>query len=411
MFEKHFLVYLESASDASSDCPQWFTIENSIQTLGGRDAIFFYYGGVMQKARMIINIILIAVMVSLCAAVVCIYYTNNQGREVASVNDTTVPATNVPTIAPTEEPKGVEIVISAAGDCTFATDVNYAGGPTFVAKYNEVKDPSYFLKNVQSVFANDDLTIVNFEGTLTTLNTRQDKEFAFKGEPEYVNILTEGSVEAVNLANNHSRDYGAQSLEDTKHYLSEAGVTYFGYEETAIYECKGVKIGLAGIYVLPDGLGRMEQLKSHIRSLKEEGADIVIVNFHWGIEKEYYPNDVQKQLAHAAIDEGADLVIGEHPHVLQGIETYKGKKIVYSLGNFCFGGNKNPSDKDTMIFRQTFTILEGKILSYDDYEIIPCSLSSVSNVNNYQPTILEGTEAERVLNKINEISKDLSETP
>ena len=308
-----------------------------------------------------------------------------------------------------ETKKDIQITISTAGDCTFATDVNYAGGPTFVAKYNEVKDPSYFLAGVQSVFANDDLTIVNFEGTLTNLDTRQDKEFAFRGDPEYVQILTSGSVEAVNLANNHSRDYGMQSLEDTKQYLSEAGVTHFGYEETAIYECKGVKIGLIGIYVLPDGLGRMQQLKDHIQKVKSEGAVITIVNFHWGIEREYYPNDVQKQLAHAAIDNGADLVIGEHPHVIQGIETYNGKKIVYSMGNFCFGGNKNPSDKDSMIFRQTFTIRDGKILSYDDFNVIPCSISSVTNVNDYQPTILEGAEAERVLNKINEISAGLSQ--
>ncbi|MBQ8558683.1 MAG: CapA family protein [Tyzzerella sp.] len=308
-----------------------------------------------------------------------------------------------------ETKKDIQITISAAGDCTFATDVNYAGGPTFVAKYNEVQDPSYFLAGVQSVFANDDLTIVNFEGTLTNLDTRQEKEFAFRGDPEYIQILTSGSVEAVNLANNHSRDYGMQSLEDTKQYLTEAGVTHFGYEETAIYECKGVKIGLIGIYVLPDGLGRMQQLKDHIQKVKSEGAVITIVNFHWGIEREYYPNDVQKQLAHAAIDNGADLVIGEHPHVLQGIETYNGKKIVYSMGNFCFGGNKNPSDKDSMIFQQTFTIRDGEILSYDDFNVIPCSISSVTNVNDYQPTILEGAEAERVMNKIDEISAGLSQ--
>ena len=308
-----------------------------------------------------------------------------------------------------ETEKDIQITISAAGDCTFATDVNYASGPTFVAKYNEVQNPGYFLAGVQSVFANDDLTIVNFEGTLTNLDTRQDKEFAFRGDPEYVQILTSGSVEAVNLANNHSRDYGMQSLEDTKQYLSEAGVTHFGYEETAIYECKGVKIGLIGIYVLPDGLGRMQQLKDHIAKVKSEGAVITIVNFHWGIEREYYPNDVQKQLAHAAIDNGADLVIGEHPHVIQGIETYNGKKIVYSMGNFCFGGNKNPSDKDSMIVQQTFTIRDGEILSYDDFNVIPCSISSATNVNDYQPTILDGTEAERVLNKINEISAGLSQ--
>ena len=308
-----------------------------------------------------------------------------------------------------EKEEDIQITISAAGDCTFATDVNYAGGPSFVAKYNEVQNPAYFLAGVQSVFANDDLTIVNFEGTLTNLTTRQDKEFAFRGDPEYVQILTSGSVEAVNVANNHSRDYGMQSLEDTRNYLTQAGVTHFGYDQTAIYEVKGVKIGLIGIYVLPDGLGRMQQLQEHIKTVKDAGADITIVNFHWGIEREYYPNDIQKQLAHAAVDNGADLVIGEHPHVLQGIENYKGKKIVYSLGNFCFGGNKNPSDKDTMIFQQTFTLRDGEIQGYDDFKIIPCRLSSVTNVNDYQPTILEGDEAQRVMNKLREISADLSE--
>ena len=331
-----------------------------------------------------------------------------EGSQTVTETKNDMPSETLPPIE-IETKKDISITISAAGDCTLATDVNYAGGPTFVAKYNEVQDPSYFLAGVQSVFANDDLTIVNFEGTLTNLTTRQDKQFAFRGAPEYVKILTQGSVEAANLANNHSRDYGMQSLADTKQYLSEAGITHFGYEETAIVECKGVKIGLIGIYVLPDGLGRMQQLKDHIQKVKSEGAVITIVNFHWGIEREYHPNDVQKQLAHAAIENGADLVIGEHPHVLQGIETYQGKKIVYSLGNFCFGGNKNPSDKDSMIFQQTFTVRDGKILSYDDVNVIPCSISSVTNVNDYQPTILEGAEAERVMNKINEISAGLSQ--
>lgn len=365
----------------------------------------------IQMTKKVKNVIVIAgfllIAIAIFAMIKLTSLVRNAEKEVSQKVENTQ-TEDLPEVV-IETKKDIQITISAAGDCTFATDVNYAGGPTFVAKYNEVQDPSYFLAGVQSVFANDDLTIVNFEGTLTNLDTRQDKEFAFRGDPEYVQILTSGSVEAVNLANNHSRDYGMQSLEDTKQYLNEAGVTHFGYEETAIYECKGVKIGLIGIYVLPDGLGRMQQLKDHIQKVKSEGAVITIVNFHWGIEREYYPNDVQKQLAHAAIDNGADLVIGEHPHVIQGIETYNGKKIVYSMGNFCFGGNKNPSDKDSMIFQQTFTIRDGKILSYDDFNVIPCSISSVTNVNDYQPTILERAEAERVLNKINEISAGLSE--
>lgn len=302
----------------------------------------------------------------------------------------------------------IEITISAVGDCTLGTDVNYASGATFVAEYNKQQDPAYFLRNVKPVFEADDLTIINFEGTFTDSGTRQDKTFAFRADPEYVKILTTSSVEAANLANNHSRDYGSQSLTDTRQHLSEAGITHFGYDETAIYEVKGVKIGLVGVYELPYGLGCMDKMKERIAKVKAEGAVITIVSFHWGIEREYYPERIQKELARTAVDCGADLVLGHHPHVLQGIETYNGKKIVYSLGNFCFGGNKNPSDKDTMIFQQKFTIREGKVLSYEDVNIIPCSLSSVSSRNNYQPMILEGDAAQRVLDKIQKLSDGIT---
>lgn len=307
-----------------------------------------------------------------------------------------------------EEEEEIEITISLAGDCTLGRDENQYGN-TFPAKYDEVNDPSYFFAGVQSAFANDDLTIVNFEGTLTESTNRADKTFAFKGDPEYVDILTKGSVEAVNLANNHSHDYGSESFTDTKNYLNEANIINFGYEETAVVEIKGVKIGLVGTYELAAGIECKEQMIENINKVKDEGAVIVIVNFHWGIEREYYPNAIQKELAHAAIDSGADLVVGHHPHVLQGIETYNGKKIVYSLGNFCFGGNKNPSDKDTMIFQQTFTVKGDEVLEDEDenVNIIPCSLSSISTSNDYQPTILEGDEAQRVLDKINEISEGL----
>lgn len=303
--------------------------------------------------------------------------------------------------------KDIELTISSAGDCTLGTDINFNTSTNFVSMYNLQQNPAYFLEKVQPAFANDDLTIVNLEGTFTTSNNRQYKKFAFKGDPSYTSILTEGSVEAVNLANNHSKDYGNESLEDTKKYLDEAGVVHFGYDETAIIEKKGVKIGLVGIYELNDGLGRLQQVKDNIKKVKDEGSTLVIINFHWGTERQNYPDEIQKELAHTAIDSGADLVIGHHPHVLQGIETYKGKKIVYSLGNFCFGGNSNPSDKDTMIFQQTFTIRGEEVLLDEKVNIIPCSISSVSYRNNYQPMILEGSEADRVLKKIETFSNGL----
>lgn len=308
---------------------------------------------------------------------------------------------------PTAEP--VSITVSMVGDCTLGTDVNFDQSTSFDAFYQMKNDPGYFFQNVKDIFTADDLTVANMEGTLTTSNDRQQKTFAFKGNPSYTEILTRGGVEATNLANNHSHDYGDQSYEDTIQYLEAAGITTFGYDRTAVMDVKGIKVGLIGIYELKDGLGRQQQVIDTIREVKDQGAQVIIVSFHWGTEKSNIPDDIQKTLAHLAIDQGADLVVGHHPHVLQGIEKYQGKNIVYSLGNFCFGGNKNPSDKDTMIFQQTFTVENGELVEDDVTNIIPCSLSSESSYNNYQPMVLEGSEKERVLQKIEEFSAALNQ--
>ena len=308
---------------------------------------------------------------------------------------------------PTAEP--VSITVSMVGDCTLGTEVNFDQSTSFDAFYQMKNDPGYFFQKVKDIFTADDLTVANMEGTLTTSNDRQQKTFAFKGDPSYTEILTQGGVEATNLANNHSHDYGDQSYEDTIQYLEAAGITTFGYDRTAVMDVKGIKVGLIGIYELKDGLGRQQQVIDTIQAVKDQGAQVIIVSFHWGTEKSNIPDDIQKTLAHLAIDQGADLVVGHHPHVLQGIEKYQGKNIVYSLGNFCFGGNKNPSDKDTMIFQQTFTVENGELVEDDVTNIIPCSLSSESGYNNYQQMVLEGSEKERVLQKIEEFSAALNQ--
>ena len=304
-----------------------------------------------------------------------------------------------------EEPP-VSITISAAGDCTLGTDENFDQSRSLNAYYDE-NGPAYFLQSVKPVFEADDLTIVNMEGTLTESTSRMDKTFAFKGPADYTKILTEGSVEAANLANNHSRDYGEQSYTDTIAALDAAGIVNFGYDRTAVMDVNGVKVGLVGTYELAEGMGCEEEMIANIKAVEDQGAQIVIVSFHWGIERENYPDETQVSLAHSAIDHGADLVLGHHPHVLQGIEVYNGKNIVYSLGNFCFGGNSNPSDKDTMIFQQTFTVQNGELVEDNVTNVIPCSLSSESGRNTYQPTPLEGEEKDRVMAKIEEFSAGL----
>lgn len=303
----------------------------------------------------------------------------------------------------------VSLTLSVVGDCTLGTDETF-DYDTSLNAYYENYGADYFLQNVKDIFSTDDLTIANFEGTLTNSDEREDKTFAFKAPASYASILTSGSVEAVNTANNHSHDYGEQSFDDTLAALDDAGIVHFGYDETAVMDVKGIKVGLVGIYELYDHLEREQQLKDNIAKVKADGAQLIVVIFHWGNETETVPDSNQTTLGRIAIDEGADLVCGHHPHVLQGIETYKGRNIVYSLGNFCFGGNSSPSDMDTMIYQQTFTIDADGIKKDNVTNIIPCSISSAAydGYNNYQPTPAEGDEATRILGKINERSSWIS---
>lgn len=325
---------------------------------------------------------------------------NSDASSVSNESDSTESSADAPFPVPAEP---VSLTVSVVGDCTLGTD-EYFDYDTSLNAYYYSYGKEYFLQNVKSIFNADDLTIANFEGTLTDSENREDKQFAFKAPAEFAGILSSGSIEAVTTANNHSHDYGEQGFTDTMAALEAENIVHFGYDETAVMDIKGIKVGLVGIYELNDHLERTEQLKANIAKVKADGAQLVIVIFHWGNEKEEVPDTNQMTLGRMAIDEGADLVCGHHPHVLQGIETYKGKKIVYSLGNFCFGGNSYPSDMDSMIFQQTFTIDQNGVKADDVTNIIPVSISSDYGCNNYQPTPAQGDEATRILNKIEERS-------
>ena len=296
----------------------------------------------------------------------------------------------------------VKVTISAAGDCTLGVDSRYNN--SFNNYYNK-KGSAYFLKKVKKVFSKDDLTIVNLEGPLTTSSSRANKTFTFKGPAKYTKILSKGSVEVVTVANNHSMDYGKKGYSDTTKALKKSKIAYCRNNTIAYKTVNGVKIAFLGFSQLEGTTS--STVKATIKKAKRKKAKIIIVSFHWGIEKDYYPNATQKSLAHNAINDGATLVLGHHPHVLQGIERYKGRYIVYSLGNFCFGGNMNPADKDTMIFQQTFTVKNGTVLKNKDIKVIPCSLSSSSNTNDYQPRILSGKGKSRLIRKVNKLSNGM----
>lgn len=302
------------------------------------------------------------------------------------------------------EPQIVTLTITAAGDVTLGNHAGQGYEGTFREMYDK-KDNAYFLQNVKDIFEADDMTIVNFEGVLTFCDDLVEKEFNMKGDPEYIGILTEASVEAVSFGNNHRLDYGQQGSDDTVAAFEEAGIVYAYDNITGIYETQGIRIGFVSVNEVYDGNAVEAYLEDGIRYLREEEqVNLVIACCHWGEERENYPEDYQKELGHKCIDWGADLVLGAHAHVLQGVEVYKERFIVYGLANFCFGGNRNPKDKDTMIFQQTFTFVDGVKQEGQEAKVIPCSVSSVSYRNDFCPTPADGGEYTRILGRINEYS-------
>ena len=305
------------------------------------------------------------------------------------------------------EPEEITITISAAGDCSLGNYLGQDYSISFDQTYEKMQDPGYFFANVKEIFEADDMTVVNLEGVLSDAEIpAEGRTYNIKGAPEYVQILTAGDVEAVSMGNNHRQDYGAEGTEDTVAALDEAGIVYAYDWNLGIYEVKGIKIGYVSVNEVAWGEESERLVLKSIETLKEREADLIIACCHWGIEKDNYIEEYQSTLGRICIDAGADLVLGHHPHVLQGIEEYHGKYIVYSLANFSFGANRNPADKDTMIFQQTFTFVDDIKQETKDAKVIPCSVSSISERNNYQPTPLEGEEAARVIGRINTYSEE-----
>ncbi|MDE7269833.1 MAG: CapA family protein [Acetatifactor sp.] len=307
-----------------------------------------------------------------------------------------------------EEHEIITITISAAGDASLGNYVGQEYAWSFRQMYEKVQDQSYFLGNVYDIFSQDDMTIVNLEGVLTfSEELNPGRTYNIKGDPEYADILTYGSVEAVSMANNHRLDFGENGTKDTLAALEPTGIVYAYDTNVGIYETKGIRIGFVSVNEVAWGQGVEKLMKDGIAKLQEEEVDLILACCHWGIEGDFYPTEFQQQFGRECIDWGADLVIGHHPHVLQGVEAYQGKYIIYSLANFCFGANRNPSDKDTMIAQQTFTFIDGEKQEETEFCIIPCSITSDPSRNDYRPTPAEGDEALRIIGRVNEYSQGL----
>jgi len=312
------------------------------------------------------------------------------------------PKTAVKVEAPTE------IVLHAVGDCAIGDLHHGAGAPgSFAAEIAAADDPmGYPFSGVAELFAHDDLTIANLEGTFTDRKAWHNPVFSIRGAPENAQMLVRGGVELVDVENNHAFDYGVEGHEDTKAALEKVGVGYFGRDNVDRRTIKGMKIVNLGYLGGPKGT----RAKMVADVARERGpSTIVIVSFHWGVEGYYATHPDQQRLGRAAIDAGASLVLGHHPHVVQGIETYRDRPIVYSMGNFVFGANSRPQDMDSFIYRVRFG-LEGAEVASVKGEVIPVRISSDPNRNDFRPRLLQGAEAKRVVDKIGDLSAKLPAT-
>ena len=317
-----------------------------------------------------------------------------------TVPETTIPETTVPATTEPEETEPLEIryTLTFAGDCTLAADPgNYASPHGFIQTIGT--DYGYPFRNVLDYFEKDDFTIINLESVLADSGAGANKLFTFRGPTAYTEIMTGSSVEAVTLANNHTGDYGQAGYDSTIQALTDAEIHFVEENKTTLLTTEsGLVIGLyADAFQFSTG-----EIQKNVQKLREQGAEIVICAFHWGVEGSYRPTADQKKFAHAAIDAGADVVYGHHPHVLQPVEEYGDGFILYSLGNFSFGGNHFPRDMDSALIQLEVIRDETGKVSLGALTWIPVSISSMQGQNNFQPTPYEaGTEEyDRTVSKL-----------
>ena len=319
--------------------------------------------------------------------------------------------TVTPAPGPTQEPKTaakptadsqsgtMSITLTFTGDLTIGTNYKKYRNMSASIFGKELKrqgdDPAFFLRNIRDILLADDLTVVNFEGTLADSviipSSKRENEFLFLAPPSYADVLLPNGIEAATLENNHVMDFGENGYQSTLDTLRQAGIVCADSEQIGICDINGIRVGLLAYQTFNGGYDRIyATLEQDIQKARDMGCQIVTVSYHWGDEKDYAPNSRQQKLAKTTIDYGADLVVGHHSHRINPIEEYNGKYIVYSLGNFSFAGHNKPSDMLTYLFQIRFKYRRGEMFG-TDFRIIPCRISSKQDYNDFAVTPLTET--------------------
>ncbi len=325
------------------------------------------------------------------------------------------------------------VTIAAGGDTVLGYNLEAHFDEQLAA--GRTRDELYglYFAGVRPVLEAADVALVNLECPFTERGVKLPKNFNFRARRELVEILKRGSVDVVTMANNHTMDWGPDGLEDTRLTLDDAGIGHFGAgddlaeaREPLVVVRNGLRIGFLGYYFQNDedmleprelyalanragvagsytSLGPMRRMLADDVSSLARRVDAVIPYFHWGKEGSYDVRDYQVELAHLAVDRGARAVLGAHPHRLQGVEVYKGAPIFYSLGNFVYGGIKDPPDPLTLIARLT---VDRASVSAD---VVPVRYTRWPDVP-FQPYVLEGEERSAAIARFAELSRSFEST-
>ena len=310
-----------------------------------------------------------------------------------------------------ESDGSVLITVTGTGDFTIGGDSRKKADIFQDELIKQGGDINFTMRNMREILLDDDLTIVNFEGTLTDStyvpSSKKNNQFLFSAPPSYVTMLSDNGIEAAALENNHIMDHGEDAYEDTKAALRSAGIVYSTSTEMGVIEVKGVRIAMLTYLCIDRYESLWDQVPRDIRQAKET-YPIVIVSFHWGNEKDYKPTQNQIKMGRLAVDSGADLVLGHHSHRMNPIEQYNGVYICYSLGNFCFSGNSKPSDMLSFVFQTRFRVRDGEV-SNEGFRIIPIRISSRTDRNDFTPTILsKATSIDSVLTTLKANGRQLT---
>jgi len=296
-----------------------------------------------------------------------------------------------------------KIVVTAVGDLMLG-DGPLSLGVGVASSISKVGGDSIF-KLAKPILERGDIVFGNLEAVLargviakTAPNRRQ-----LIGSPPSVSSLKQAGFNVLSIANNHALEHGNTALLDSIEHLKKEHIRTIG-QNLEIIEIKGTKVALLAYCLIEDSTaytstGDPDQICSQIKKAKSE-TNLVIVSMHWGDEFIQRPSLRQIEMAHKMIDSGASLIIGHHPHVIQGIETYNNGLIAYSLGNFVFDMGYIPETRNSFILECSFTY-NGKM---DDYNLYPVYINHA-----FQPVPLSGLDKEQALGEIERLSRYISE--